>query len=53
MGAVKCIAIKVIKPKGALLDANTTPVPTKSTTSIKLASGAKKATAIRPKVLKP
>jgi hypothetical protein len=51
--AVECIAIVGMEPKGVSLDANTAPAPTKSTTSVKLAVGAEKATTTMPKALEP
>ena len=53
MEAIKCVATGTHKPGGALLDANTTPVPTKGISSIEPASGAVEATTTRPKVLEP
>ena len=51
--AVECMTIKAIEPKGALLDMNTTPAPTKSTASIELAGRAEEATITKPEVLEP
>ncbi len=50
------MAIDVIEPGGVSLDttdANTTPIPTQSTASVKLISVAKKAAAAEPEVLEP
>ena len=47
------VALEVIKLKGALLDVNATPAPTKSTTSVKLAGRAEEATTAKPEVLEP
>jgi hypothetical protein len=51
--AVECMTIEAIKPKGVSFDANATPAPTKSTTSIKLTGRAEEATTIKPEVLEP
>jgi len=47
------VAIEAIEPKGALLDVNVTPAPTKSTVSVKLAGRAEEATTAKPEVLEP
>jgi len=50
---IKCAVINIYDPGGAILDTNTALAPTKGTASIKLASGAVKATTTKPKALEP
>jgi hypothetical protein len=47
------VAVEVIEPKLASLEANTMPAPTESTASVKLAGGAEEATTTKPKALEP
>ena len=51
--AIECATVEAHKPRGASLDINAAPAPTKGTASIKLAGGAVQATTIKPEVLEP
>ena len=54
--AVEHTIVDMHKPGGVLLDttdANTTPIPTQGTASVKLIGVAKKAAAAEPEVLEP
>jgi hypothetical protein len=51
--ALECVAIDAHEPGGASLDANTAPVSTEGTASVKLFGVAKKATTAEPEALGP